>query len=60
MSSQISGQCIIIGSLGDDRYGRLVARLYLADGRDINRLLIETGAAREYCSYSQNYYGRCD
>ena len=42
-----------------DKYGRTVARIFLKDGRDLNRLLIESGFTKEYCKYSKNYYGHC-
>ena len=42
-----------------DRYGRLVARVFLPDGQEVNRLLIEQGRAREYCKYSKGFYGDC-
>lgn len=42
-----------------DKYRRLVARCYTASGVDINRALIESGAAREYCWFSKGYYGHC-
>lgn len=45
--------------LDNDKYGRIVARIFLKDGRDVNRLLIESGFTKEYCKYSKNYYGHC-
>ena len=42
-----------------DKYGRIVARIFLKDGREVNRLLIESGFTKEYCKYSKNYYGHC-
>lgn len=42
-----------------DHYGRIVARIFLPDGREVNRLMINSGAAREYCSYSKGFYGTC-
>ena len=38
-----------------DRYSRIVARVFLKDGREVNRMLIELGAAREYCQYSKGF-----
>lgn len=40
-----------------DRYGRTVARCFLKDGREINRLMIESGTAQEYMRYSDGFYG---
>ncbi len=42
-----------------DRYGRIVARIFLSDGREVNRLLIEQGVTQEYCRYSQGFYEHC-
>lgn len=33
---------------GRDKYGRLLALVFTADGRDVNRALIEAGLARSY------------
>lgn len=41
-----------------DRYGRTVARCFLTDGREVNRLMIESGTAQEYLRYSNGFYGR--
>lgn len=42
-----------------DRYGRIVARVFLPDQREINRLLIEQDVTQEYCQYSNGFYGHC-
>ena len=42
-----------------DKHARIVARCTLQDGRDIVREMIAMGVAREYCSFSQNYYETC-
>lgn len=39
-----------------DQYGRTVARCFLGDGQEINRLMIESGTATEYVRYSQGFY----
>ena len=39
-----------------DRYGRSVARCFLPDGREINRLMIESGTAREYRHFTKGFY----
>ncbi len=36
-----------------DKYGRMVARCFLRNGREINRLMIESGKAKEYFSLNQ-------
>ena len=42
-----------------DQYGRIVARVFLRDGREINRMMLETGAVSEFCRYSKSFYGQC-
>ena len=42
-----------------DKHARIIARCTLQDGRDIVREMITMGVAREYCSFSQNYYETC-
>ena len=39
-----------------DKYGRTVARCFLKDGREINRLMIESGTASEYLRFSKGFY----
>ena len=46
-------QCVRIDA---DHYERIVARCYLRDDREINRLMIESGAASEYLYYTLGYY----
>ncbi len=41
-----------------DRYGRTVARCFLSDGREINRLMIESGTATEYRRFTKGFYSR--
>ena len=48
-----------------DRYGRIVARCYLASKNnklslDINEWMIKSGTAKEYCYFTKGYYGYCD
>ncbi len=45
--------CLIITT---DRYGRIVARCFLPDGREINRLMIESGKTREYHRFTKGFY----
>lgn len=55
----ISGKRLRCGVVDIDRYGRLVAQCFLPDGRDIARVMIQSGVAAEYCRYSRGYYGTC-
>ena len=41
-----------------DRYGRTVARCFLPDGREINRLMIESPHAKEYHHFTKGFYSR--
>lgn len=41
-----------------DKYGRTIARCYLSDGQEINRMMIESGAAAEYKYFSKGYYSK--
>lgn len=43
-----------------DKYGRTVARCEDAQGRDINKAMLASGKAQEYCRFSRNYYGFCN
>lgn len=42
-----------------DKYGRTVARCEDAAGKDINRAMLSSGTAQEYCRWSKNFYGYC-
>jgi len=55
----ISGKRLHCDVLDIDRYGRLVAQCFLADGRDIAAEMIRSGVATEYCRYSLGFYGTC-
>lgn len=54
------GRAVSFIQMDTDRYGRIVARVFLKDGREINRMMIEQGGATEYCKYSKGFYGQCD
>ncbi len=42
-----------------DKYGRTVARCEDEGGKDLNRAMLASGTAREYCRWSKNFYGYC-
>lgn len=44
----------------DEKYHRIVAQVFLPNGKEINRLMIEQGYAKEYCYFSKGFYGFCD
>lgn len=52
------GQHVRCEKIDTDRYGRTVARCWLKDGRELNRLMIESGTAKEYRRYSKGFYSR--
>lgn len=39
-----------------DKYDRSVARCFLSDGREINRMMIDSGTAKEYLRFTKGYY----
>jgi micrococcal nuclease len=41
-----------------DKYGRTVARCYLANGEEINRLMIDSGKAAEYKYFTKGFYSK--
>jgi micrococcal nuclease len=59
LHSLISGEQLRCAVLDIDRYGRLVAQCLLPNGHDIAAEMIRSGAATEYCRYSDGYYGTC-
>lgn len=59
MRQLVSGQTLNCSIRDMDRYGRIVAQCFLADGRDIAGEMIRAGVATEYCRYSRGYYGTC-
>ena len=42
--------------LGNDRYGRTIARCFMADGGDIGGIMVATGMALADPRYSGSYY----
>lgn len=52
------GERVSCREVDTDRYGRIVGQCFLAGGRDIAALMIESGAASEYLRYSGGYYSR--
>ena len=39
-----------------DKYDRSVARCFLKNGKEINRMMIESGSAKEYLRFTKGYY----
>ena len=57
----VAGQGVRVSyiEIDRDRYRRIVARVFLPDGQEINRTMIEGGTASEFCRYSKGFYGKC-
>lgn len=49
---QAARKTVRVQQVDTDRYGRVVAEVFLPDGRSLNRLLIEKGLAWWYRAYS--------
>ncbi len=52
------GNSVTCRIMDTDKYGRMVARCFLRNGKEINRLMIESGKAREYRRFTKGFYGR--
>ena len=57
LADKVFGQTVQVAASGEDRYGRLLARLYVADGdrlpgRDVNREMVREGHAWVYRRYA--------
>ena len=50
-------QIIRCQEIDTDRYGRSVARCFLSNGQELNRMMIESGHAREYRRFTRGFYG---
>lgn len=50
------GQFVKCWIMDTDKYGRTVARCFLKDGREVNRMMIESGTAKEYMKFSKGFY----
>ena len=50
-------RCKVVDS---DKYERFVGRCFRRDGKEVNRLMLESGTTREYCYFSGGHYGNCD
>lgn len=63
LRKRIEGRFIQCTVLDIDRFQRSVARCQFDDGgdkKDLGLSLLQAGFVREYCRYSNNYYGYCD
>lgn len=53
------GETLKVLQVTTDKYGRIIGRCFLPDGREINELMIASGTTLEYCRFTKNYYGTC-
>lgn len=53
LSALVFGKTISVQQTDTDRYGRVVARVF-SDGRDVNRTMVEQGAAWAYRQHTQD------
>lgn len=53
-SELVAGKVVSVQVRDTDRYGRTVGEVFLADGRSVNRLLVENGFAWWYRQYSRD------
>lgn len=56
LAGLVTGETLSCEHVDTDRYLRIVARCYFADGRDLSEAMIESGAATEYLRFTQGYY----
>ena len=56
LSMIAKGRRITCQQIDRDQYGRTVARCFLEDGRELNRMMIESGTAKEYRRFSKGFY----
>ena len=50
------GKTLVCDDMGRDRYGRILGRCRLPDGRSLTMAMIETGTAREFLRYTHGYF----
>ena len=53
LTSLVAGKTVIVQPKGKDRYGRTIAHIVI-DGRDVNAVMIERGAAWAYRAYLED------
>ena len=60
LKSITKGQDLSCRVKGADRYGRIVARCDLPNGKDIACLMVQFGHASDWPKYSKGYYAKCN
>ncbi len=51
LSRLLHGQKVAIDKVAEDRYGRIVAMVFLSDGSNVNQLLLQNGTSWVYPAY---------
>ncbi len=51
----VAGKPVTVQYAQTDRYGRILGRVYTADGTEANRWQVRNGAARVYPDYNNDY-----
>ena len=63
LTHMVQGKDIHFIKIEDDRYGRTVARVFVTEAdlkeTEINKRMIESQHATEYCRYSKGFYKHC-
>jgi micrococcal nuclease len=54
LSDMVFGKEVRIAQTDVDRYGRVIARVFLSDGRNVNQELLRRGLAWHYTRYSKD------
>jgi endonuclease YncB( thermonuclease family) len=57
MINLVRGQELEVRTVDTDNYGRLIAKVYLPNGDDLAKVMVEQGYARAYTYFSKAYVG---
>lgn len=49
----VESQRLRCDQVDQDRYERIIGRCFLVNGQEVNRIMIESGTAKEYCRFSK-------
>lgn len=58
LEQYVSSKKLKCKKVDQDKYGRTVARCYLSNGKEINRMMIDSGKAAEYKYFTKGYYSK--
>ena len=65
LMKKVKGKRLRCVTQDHDRYGRIVARCFMAATKDmpvldVNEWMLKSGTAKEYCYFTKGYFGYCD